>query len=327
MSARTGVPVTIKLLILSTTLLPMLFLSTAVAERNTDERSKSEKAEDDRLYAGISTCKQCHEAQYQAFAGTRMGKTILSNPRSALEARGCEACHGPGRAHAESGGDLKQIIRFGADSHLSSESQAERCLQCHERGMRMFWRGSPHESRGITCVTCHQVMKPSGPPSRFVEPLSENRNFVRTTRMEVCFQCHQLRRAQLQRSSHMPFREGKVTCTNCHNPHGTPNPKLLLESTPNENCYRCHAERRGPFLWEHPPVAENCLNCHEAHGSSNPQLLKARTPRLCQRCHVETRHPTTPQLASARFVFNRSCTNCHSQIHGSNHPSGVRFQR
>jgi predicted CXXCH cytochrome family protein len=27
------------------------------------------------------------------------------------------------------------------------------------------------------------------------------------------------------------------------------------------------------------------------------------------------------------FVFNRSCTNCHPQVHGSNHPSGLRFQR
>jgi hypothetical protein len=42
---------------------------------------------------------------------------------------------------------------------------------------------------------------------------------------------------------------------------------------------------------------------------------------------VETRHPTTPQSPQALFVFNRSCTNCHSQIHGSNHPSGVRWTR
>ena len=193
--------------------------------------------------------------------------------------------------------------------------------------MRLFWKGSTHESRGLTCVTCHQVMQDAVAPSRFSEPLTENKKFVKTTKMEVCFQCHQLRRAQLQKSSHMPFKEGKVTCTNCHNPHGTANPKLLIASTVNETCYTCHAERRGPFLFEHPPVMENCLNCHEPHGSANPQLLKVRTPRLCQRCHIESRHPTTPQLANARFVFNRGCTNCHSQIHGSNHPSGVRFHR
>jgi DmsE family decaheme c-type cytochrome len=136
-----------------------------------------------------------------------------------------------------------------------------------------------------------------------------------------------MRRAQVQRSAHMPFREGKVTCTDCHNPHGTPNPSLLVKSTVNETCYQCHAERRGPFLWEHPPVMENCANCHDAHGSSRPQLLKASMPRLCQQCHVESRHPTTPALSTTRVAINRGCTNCHSQIHGSNHPGGVFYQR
>ena len=278
-------------------------------------------------YAGSEACKVCHQDQYERFRQTKMGKVILHNPRSDLEAKGCEACHGPGRAHVDSRGGKDLIIRFGDHSTVPKDLQQEQCLQCHEKGARLFWKGSTHESRGVTCLTCHRVMGETAAPSRFAEPLSSVREFPTSTKMEVCFQCHQMRRAQLQRSSHMPFREGKITCTNCHNPHGGPNPKLLLASSVNETCYTCHAERRGPFLWEHPPVLENCLNCHEAHGSSNPQLLKVRTPRLCQRCHIESRHPTTPQLATTRFAFNRGCTNCHSQIHGSNHPSGARFHR
>lgn len=278
-------------------------------------------------YAGSESCKTCHRIQSEAFSHTKMGRIMLNAPRNELEARGCESCHGPARGHVESRGALESIIRFGKDSPQPVEVQNLQCLQCHEKGQRMFWQGSTHESRGLSCVSCHQVMHPSPEGSRFSEPLNDNRQFVKQTQMEVCFQCHQMRRAQLQRSSHMPFREGKVTCASCHNPHGSPNPKLLIASSTNETCYTCHAERRGPFLWEHPPVMENCMNCHEAHGSSNPQLLKARTPRLCQRCHIEARHPTTPQLPTARFAFNRSCTNCHSQIHGSNHPAGMRFHR
>jgi len=26
-------------------------------------------------------------------------------------------------------------------------------------------------------------------------------------------------------------------------------------------------------------------------------------------------------------MFDRGCVNCHSQIHGSNHPAGMRFLR
>ena len=287
------------------------------------------QAGNDADYVGSETCSTCHDAQFQTWKNTTMGRAFLEHSKTPLEARGCEACHGPGRAHVEGGGDLDAIVRFGKESKLSAEEQNAQCLQCHEKGNRMFWQGSTHESRGLACVSCHQVMKANVPvPSlRFDEPLTGNHQFVKQTKMEVCFQCHIQRRAQVERSAHMPFREGKVTCTDCHNPHGSPNPKLLIEETVNETCYKCHAERRGPFLWEHPPVMENCANCHDPHGSTRPQLLKASMPRLCQQCHIPAQHPTTPQLATARFAFNRGCTNCHSQIHGSNSPSGVRFHR
>ena len=121
----------------------------------------------------------------------------------------------------------------------------------------------------------------------------------------------------------MPVREGKLTCTSCHNPHGTPNPAQLKQTSVNENCYSCHTERRGPFLYEHPPAVDNCTNCHEPHGTVNDRLLKVTDPRVCTQCHMITGHPVTPRGKNSVFFFNRSCTNCHSQIHGSNHPSGT----
>jgi DmsE family decaheme c-type cytochrome len=277
------------------------------------------------LGAAPETCRRCHGAYYDSWARSTHARVTASLFKTA-DKQGCEACHGSSLEHVQSG-DRALIRRF---ADMSPDEVQSVCLRCHERGQRLFWKGSSHESRGLSCVTCHEV-HPKAPPAvaaaRFTEPLSGNRLFVKNTQMEVCFKCHPMRRAQLQRSSHMPLREGKITCSNCHNPHGTPNPKLLIETSVNETCYKCHAERRGPFLWEHPPVTENCLNCHDPHGSTRPQLLKVSPPRLCQRCHIEARHPTTPQLATTRFAFNRGCANCHSQIHGSNHPSGGRFHR
>ena len=281
-------------------------------------------------YVGSETCITCHQDQDRRFKNTIMGK-VMAHPRTPDEAHGCEACHGPGRSHVEAGGGKDTIpMRFGKDSPNSVAEQNAVCEGCHSRGTHLFWKGSPHESRGMACVDCHQVKQEVSvrlsSEGRYNAPLSEVRG-MKKSQPEVCLQCHQMRRAQLQRSSHMPYREGKVTCTSCHNPHGTPNPKQLIQSTTNENCLSCHTERRGPFLWEHPPVMENCANCHEPHGTSNPQLLKTRMPRVCDSCHVATRHPTQAQPLGSIKNFSRGCTNCHSAIHGSNHPSGDKFLR
>jgi DmsE family decaheme c-type cytochrome len=144
-------------------------------------------------------------------------------------------------------------------------------------------------------------------------------------------------RSMIWRNAHMPLREGPAThdvgtegfmaCTSCHNPHGTVTAKLVDANTVNEKCYSCHAEKRGPFLWEHAPVTESCLNCHSPHGSINPNMLTVAPPRLCQQCHVPNRHPTQPQNPQARFVIWQSCMNCHPQVHGSNHPAGMTLNR
>ena len=297
----------------------------------TAQEKAKPSAAGDGDYVGSETCITCHQDQEHRFKNTPMGKVMLAHPRTPEEALGCESCHGPGRAHVEAGGGKDTIpMRFGKDSPNSGAEKNAVCETCHSRGTHLFWKGSPHESRGLACVDCHQVKQviqvSLSSESRYSSPLSDVRG-VKKSQPELCLQCHQMRRAQLQRSSHMPYREGKVTCTSCHNPHGTPNPKQLIQSTTNENCLSCHTERRGPFLWEHPPVMENCANCHEPHGTNNPQLLKVRMPRVCDSCHVTSRHPTTPTLLNAVRDFNRGCTNCHSAIHGSNHPSGNMFLR
>jgi hypothetical protein len=61
-------------------------------------------------------------------------------------------------------------------------------------------------------------------------------------------------------------------------------------------------------------------------------MLVAKLPMLCQRCHIGTRHPSTiydgTSLASrSNRLVERGCVNCHQQIHGSNHPSGMTFLR
>ncbi|MFO1109356.1 MAG: DmsE family decaheme c-type cytochrome [Bradyrhizobium sp.] len=190
------------------------------------------------------------------------------------------------------------------------------CLNCHERGERTYWNGSTHEVRGVACTECHTVMRPV------------SRKFALKTEieMETCFQCHKDRRAQIFRSAHMPLREGKMSCSNCHNPHGSATEAMLKENSINDTCYKCHAEKRGPFLFEHAPVRENCLSCHDPHGSSTEYMLKVSRPRLCAECHGMG-HGSLANGPKTVETFGRSCQNCHTNIHGSNSPSGALFQR
>jgi len=167
-------------------------------------------------------------------------------------------------------------------------------------------------------------------------PVAADHQLVKANETQLCATCHRLQVTKTERAvAHMPVREGKMTCSSCHNPHGSiSNVKALKTgSSVSELCMTCHAEMRAPMLWEHVPVKENCATCHDPHGSSNDRMLVVRMPFLCQRCHVATRHPATIYDNAAITVnksnrmFGRSCVNCHSNVHGSNHPSGQFFMR
>jgi DmsE family decaheme c-type cytochrome len=270
-------------------------------------------------YIGSQTCLKCHSGVAAEYAKTLMGR-ISKTQKGKLD---CEGCHGPGSAHVAAGGGrgVGGINGFRPQTPQQVEQNNGICLACHEKGKRTAWAGSTHEERGLACTNCHSVMSNVTPKA----------NLVKSTTPEVCYQCHKLQRAQMQRSSHMPVREGKITCTNCHNPHGSVygTEAMLDAPTINDNCYKCHAEKRGPLLWEHAPVRENCLNCHEAHGSNHEFLLKVQRPRLCAECHAFAHGGQGSQGArvSTAYTVGHSCNNCHTQIHGSNHPSGAFFQR
>jgi DmsE family decaheme c-type cytochrome len=269
-------------------------------------------------YVGDAVCLDCHEDEVGEFLKTRHAHVLKEkNARSELMMRGCEACHGPGAEHVEEEGTGGRMITFSnATPQLIEEGKAA-CLGCHERGSRVHWKGSPHDSRDIACTDCHTIMK----------KVSTRNQLKHATEMELCGSCHLVRRAQMFRNAHMPVREGAMSCSSCHAVHGSVNQALVSHDTINDNCYSCHADKRGPFLWEHAPVNENCLDCHDPHGSTRQAMLRLDPPRLCQQCHIPSRHPTEPRLPTNKFVIGRSCLQCHANVHGSNHPSGHSLSR
>jgi len=284
----------------------------------------------DSTYIGEKACLECHaHANEHASMGKHL-KAFRSNPRTPAQTEMCEACHGPGSKHAADSLNRSLIIGYTRDWGTPVAVQNAQCQTCHKGGGQMHWTSSAHDRAGVACSDCHNPMVKN----------SLNGALVRSTISETCFNCHQQQRADFHKRSHMPLPEGKMSCVDCHNPHGSSTRPLLKGDTVNDVCYTCHAEKRGPFIWEHAPVRENCANCHLPHGSNNEKLLVAPRPWLCQQCHdTSIGHPgqffnNSQTAASALIggaqsqrVIGRACQNCHTQIHGSNHPSGERFQR
>ena len=274
--------------------------------------------------AGADTCLGCHnDPSMQVIFRTPHGQQ--ADPDSPMANLQCEACHGPGGDHADRRRARRghvPVVSFGAGAATAVESQDAVCLGCHQPDVTPAWRGSVHERNETGCAGCHQVHVKADPVS------------LQTAQSDVCFECHAAQRADSLKPSAHPIRFSEMVCSDCHSPHASVSAGQLTRNTTNELCLDCHQEFRGPVLFEHAPVSEDCSLCHRPHGSIHPALLTRRPPLLCQACHSQRGHPsvsfTRDGLADrnpSAMVLERSCMNCHTQVHGSNHPSGYKLMR
>lgn len=278
------------------------------------------------LKGGADACLICHrEGSPMSAEGIRdSAHAVTGNPRSPFTEGNlaCQSCHGPSADHLGRAPDgSRPLPGVVFDERRSAAQKNTACLSCHEEDTRPHWQGSVHQFSETACTDCHSIHE-------------KDQVLSFSGQMAVCLDCHREQRADIQRPSSHPLRTGQMVCTDCHDPHGSGGHAALARGTVNDTCYECHAEKRGPFLWEHAPVAEDCTDCHRPHGSNHRDLLTARTPWLCQQCHQAQFHPSTaesgtgiPPRGASQQLLGRDCTNCHSQVHGSNHPSGSRLSR
>ena len=280
---------------------------------------------------GERTCLTCHGGDPKVTAILQSPMAMKGDPRTPFAGAGCEGCHGPSADHAAGKVAWPEVVFKGPHASPVSARNAV-CLACHEDGERINWVGSRMQREGVACTDCHTAHVKKDPV------------LARATEPDICFTCHSRIRADTFKYSHHPIREGLVACSDCHNPHGgAGDTRSLKEFTVNQTCYNCHADKRGPFLWEHQPVRDNCLNCHTPHGSNRPRLQIEQINFLCSTCHSATgsnhsggafggltaipfRGPGSVFTNSA-LANQRQCTNCHSQVHGSNSPAGAYFFR
>lgn len=304
--------------------LSILFLL-SLAFINNLSAAENKSIEENKSYAGSEICASCHAGIYNAFLKSVHGKKVI--PDSPANKQECESCHGPGSDHVFKPGRGKEIFAFNRTA--TEKDRSSKCLSCHEESKSLaFWDMSRHRSAGVPCDDCHSIHYAT-------------EKYLKTAEPALCFGCHKDIRSLSNKRSHHPVIEGLIKCSSCHDPMGGFGMKMIKADSTNELCYTCHSEKRGPFMWEHPPVDENCLNCHDAHGSSHSGLLSTKVPTLCQSCHDVLDHnvPLTSfhafggsAASDKNRFFGRSCLNCHSNIHGGDGPvnpisQGNRFVR
>jgi DmsE family decaheme c-type cytochrome len=267
----------------------------------------------DMVLKGDAQCTRCHD-ESEEYPVLAIGKTkhgTVADGRTPT----CTSCHGVSDTHVNKPADAlerpKPDRMFGKKSATPVAARNDACLTCHQGGNRIHWQMSAHAAGDVSCASCHQVHA------------AHDKARDKLTQTEVCFACHKEQRAQINRPSRHPIREGKVACSDCHNPHGSAGEKMLVRDGVNDTCYTCHMEKRGPFVRTHAPVQENCAICHNPHGTTNDNLLKVRAPFLCQQCHEPTSHRGNfgdPALTTGTnaVLIARGCVNCHTNIHGTN---------
>ena len=262
-------------------------------------------------YVGSDVCKTCHEDLAKHFEQTAHFATVLDKKADAAH-QGCEACHGPGKAHVDGGGDVSKIISF---KNLSGDEASRRCLQCHsaEHEQGNFLR-SAHATADVGCTSCHSPHK-----------AWKEKALLIAKQPQLCYQCHTETRAEFDRPFRHRVNQGLIECNDCHNPHGgTRTTQLRASAEQDQVCYKCHREKKGPFVFEHLPVkTEGCSSCHFPHGSTNPRLLKvSQVNQLCLQCHTLalSNVPSQPPIGPGHNQAQKyqACTMCHAFIHGSN---------
>lgn len=272
-------------------------------------------------HAASAVCLECHDSDDMPDM-RRSAHAATGDPRTP----GCVTCHGASPTHVKIPQGLKDRPHtermFSKVGGLTPSERNAVCRGCHTQDtQRALWGGSQHDAADVACTACHQVHT------------NHDKVQAKATQTEVCVACHKEQRTQINRPSHHPLVEGKMSCSDCHNVHGSSGPKLAKKDSTNATCTSCHAEKRGPFVHNHEPVQEDCATCHNPHGSTVQAMLKSRPPMLCQQCH-------TPHVGGAVGAVGvaagtngknavtawqgRSCMNCHTQVHGSNNPSATR---
>ena len=276
----------------------------------------------DSEFVGAGKCAQCHSDKFSQFSTTPHYK-LVTDPHTKVSDKGCEACHGPGAAHVKLASDPATADKAASaifnPRKATAEDVAARCTRCHvEQSLSRQPYHVEHDPKAASCNDCHSPHQETTNPYILID-----------NPPNLCLKCHAEVASDFRKPYHHRVLEGSVSCLDCHSGHGRNNTEEARLSAVGLSalCTRCHADKAGPYVFEHQAITrseDGCLTCHNAHGSvNNRQLVYANVFQVCVQCHSQIGISADPNVGApmAHDLSNpriQNCTVCHTQIHGSN---------
>lgn len=294
--------------------------------------------EDDRTNVVLTTdgndlCFTCHDDK-------RPNPTSLFG-HSPIRKECCTLCHDP---HSSSS---PRLLRLPADV---LEAGKNLCLGCHKNIEAQINKRNRHAAVDTGCSTCHETHRsePSG--------TAQSTFHLAKPQPELCLECHDATDKSLQ-TAHLKQPFEKARCTECHNPHGSDQAKLLnnyvhppfaekqcdlcheaakdgrvvlSEGARRDLCLTCHSniqERMEQAKFKHAPLSSDagCVSCHSPHAATYPHQIRRDPVALCLNCHSDQARARATKAHLHAPVFSMSCLICHEE-HGGDRPRRLRAE-
>ena len=233
-------------------------------------------------------CDGCHSVNYDPGTKTVTEWNV-----------GCEKCHGPGSDHARAP-TRNNIIN---PSKLDPVAANDVCIQCHSQGRPLT---NPINGRMFDWPVGFRV----GLALRDFWQLEAHTLGETTFTHFADGTCHKNRMQGNDFVQSVMYAHG-ITCSNCHDAHGTPNAGLLI-APGNEVCEKCHE----PGGSNGPRATSWQAHTHHGAASTGGQCVSCHMPKIEQTIgDVMVRSHTlrfiTPALSEQSKVPN-ACTQCHA---------------
>lgn len=242
-------------------------------------------------------CAECHATGFKKAYDTNQ-RTYKST--QAEIGVGCEACHGPGQAHAAWANKpasfkapaWSNVGKTGLTMNFSvndASLELEQCAVCHSRrsqvGADTPTPGSDYDDHYGLSLLRNGLYHPDG---QILEEVYVYGSFLQSKMNQKgvrCSNCHEPHSATLK-------AEGNVVCTQCHSPAGNPSFPTLKKATYDSEAHHFHKP-------ETPGAA--CVSCH----------MRTETYMGIDKRRDHSFQVPRPDLSEKHGVPN-ACSDCHS---------------